>query len=37
MTQSGKGRIVECTTCREQFSETRDTVFFGLRTPTARL
>jgi IS1 family transposase len=33
MTQSGKRRIFECTTCGEQFSETRDTVFFDLRTP----
>ncbi len=33
MTQSGKRRIFECTTCGEQFSETRDTVFFDLKTP----
>jgi len=32
MTQSGKRRIFECTTCGEQFSETRDTVFFDLKT-----
>lgn len=32
MTQSGKRRIFECKTCGEQFSETRDTVFFDLRT-----
>lgn len=31
-TQSGKRRIFECTTCGEQFSETRETVFFDLRT-----
>jgi hypothetical protein len=33
MTQSGPRRIFECTTCGEQFSETRDTVLFDLRTP----
>ena len=33
MTQSGKRRVFQCTTCGEQFSETRDTVFFDLRTP----
>ena len=33
MTQSGKRRIFECTTCKEQFSETRETVFFDLKTP----
>ena len=37
MTQSGKRRIFECTTCGEQFSETRDTVFFDLRTPEERV
>jgi IS1 family transposase len=32
MTQSGKRRVFHCTTCGEQFSETRETVFFDLRT-----
>jgi transposase-like protein len=31
-TQSGKRRIFECKECRQQFAETRDTVFFHLRT-----
>ena len=33
MTQSGKRRIFRCNKCEEPFSETRDTVFFDLRTP----
>ena len=33
MTASGKRRIFECKECEEKFSETRDTVFFDLRTP----
>jgi IS1 family transposase/transposase-like protein len=33
LTQSGKRRIFQCTTCGTQFSETRGTVFFDLRTP----
>jgi len=37
MTQSGKRRVFECTTCGEQFSETRDTVFFDLRTPEEKV
>jgi IS1 family transposase/transposase-like protein len=37
MTQSGRRRIFECTTCGEQFSETRDTVFFDLRTPEEKV
>ncbi len=37
MTKSGKRRIFECTTCLEQFSETRDTVFFDLRTPEQKV
>jgi IS1 family transposase/transposase-like protein len=37
MTQSGKRRIFECTICGEQFSETRDTVFFDLRTPEEKV
>jgi len=32
LTQSGKRRIFQCTTCGQQFSETRETVFFDLRT-----
>lgn len=37
MTRSGKRRIFECTTCGERFSETRDTVFFDLRTPEEKV
>jgi hypothetical protein len=37
MTQSGKRRIFECRICGEQFSETRDTVFFDLRTPEEKV
>lgn len=37
MTQSGKRRMFECTTGGEQFSETRDTVFFDLRTPEEKV
>jgi transposase-like protein/IS1 family transposase len=33
LTQSGKRRIFRCHTCEVTFSETRDTVFFDLRTP----
>jgi hypothetical protein len=33
MTQSGKRRICRCSECERPFSETRDTVFFDLRTP----
>jgi transposase-like protein len=32
LTQSGKRRILHCHTCATHFSETRDTVFFDLRT-----
>ena len=32
LTQSGKRRIFHCHTCETQFSETRETVFFDLRT-----
>jgi IS1 family transposase/transposase-like protein len=32
MTKSGKRRTFECKECGETFSETRDTVFFDLRT-----
>ncbi len=33
LTQSGKRRIFQCRLCETTFSETRDTVFFDLRTP----
>jgi IS1 family transposase len=32
LTQSGKRRIFRCHTCATQFAETRETVFFDLRT-----
>ena len=32
LTQSGKRRIFRCRTCATHFSETRETVFFDLRT-----
>jgi IS1 family transposase/transposase-like protein len=32
LTQSGKRRIFRCHACKTSFSETRDTVFFDLRT-----
>ena len=32
MSQSGKRRIFKCSICGETFSETRDTVFFDLKT-----
>ncbi len=32
LTQSGKRRIFRCRTCETHFSETRETVFFDLRT-----
>ena len=32
LTQSGKRRIFRCHTCETPFSETRETVFFDLRT-----
>jgi IS1 family transposase len=37
MTQRGKRRIFECTTCGQQFSETRETVLFDLRTPEEKV
>ena len=37
LTQSGKRRIFDCTPCGEQFSETRQTVFFDLRTPEEKV
>jgi transposase-like protein len=36
-TQSGKRRIFCCKVCQTRFSETRDTVFFDLRTPEERV
>ncbi len=33
LTRSGKRRIFRCKTCERMFSETRDTVFFDLKTP----
>jgi IS1 family transposase/transposase-like protein len=33
LAQSGKRRIFRCSACEKPFSETRDTVFFDLRTP----
>lgn len=32
MSQSGKRRIFQCNVCKTNFSETRDTVFYDLRT-----
>jgi IS1 family transposase/transposase-like protein len=37
LTQSGKRRIFRCGACEKPFSETRDTVFFDLRTPEAQV
>ena len=36
-TQSGKRRIFCCRDCQTRFSETRDTVFFDLRTPEEKV
>jgi transposase-like protein len=36
-TQSGTRRIFGCKECGEQFSETRDTVFYDLRTPEEKV
>lgn len=33
LTESGRRRVFRCKTCEQTFSETRDTVFFDLRTP----
>jgi len=35
--QSGKRRIFQCTKCGTPFSETRDTVFFDLKTPEEKV
>ena len=37
LTQSGKRRIFRCGVCQRSFSETRDTVFFDLRTPEEKV
>lgn len=37
ITQSGKRRIFRCSKCERPFSETRDTVFFDLRTPEEKV
>jgi len=37
LTQSGKRRICLCSACDKTFSETRDTVFFDLRTPEEKV
>jgi len=37
LTQSGKRRIFLCSTCERPFSETRDTVFFDLKTPEEKI
>lgn len=37
LTQSGKRRIFLCNACEGTFSETRDTVFFDLRTPEEKV
>jgi IS1 family transposase/transposase-like protein len=37
LTQSGKRRIFLCSKCERTFSETRDTVFFDLKTPEEKI
>ena len=37
LTQSGQRRIFRCRTCEQPFSETRNTVFFDLRTPEEKV
>jgi len=37
LTQSGKRRIFCCSKCQHPFSETRDTIFFDLRTPEEKV
>lgn len=37
LTQSGKRRIFRCSKCEGTFSETRDTVFFDLRSPEEKV
>jgi transposase-like protein len=37
LTQSGKRRIFRCHTCATPFSETRETIFFALRTSAEKV
>jgi IS1 family transposase/transposase-like protein len=37
LTQSGRRRIFRCKCCQSTFSQTRDTVFFDLRTPEEKV
>src|SRR2546423_14937822 len=37
LTQSGKRRIFQCTKCGTPFAETRETVFFDLKTPAEKV
>jgi IS1 family transposase/transposase-like protein len=37
LTRSGKRRIFRCSACEQPFSETRDTVFFDLRSPEEKV
>jgi IS1 family transposase len=37
LTQSGRRRIFRCSACEQPFSETRDTVFFDLRSPEEKV
>ena len=37
LTQSGKRRIFLCSKCERTFSETRDTVYFDLKTPEEKI
>jgi transposase-like protein len=37
LTQSGKRRIFLCSKCKRPFSESRDTVFFDLKTPEEKI
>ena len=37
LTASGKRRIFKCSKCEQSFSETRDTVFFDLKTTEERV
>lgn len=37
MSESGRRRIFKCSKCEKSFSETRDTVFYDLRTPEEKV
>lgn len=37
MSESGRRRIFKCSECKKSFSETRDTVFYDLRTPEEKV